>query len=475
MTMHPVLWSSDDAVLATGGEARGNWQATGVSINTRTLESGDLFFALPGPNFDGHDFANEALKRDASAIVISHEVGDCGTDTPSLIVNDTLGALEDLARASRDRMSGKIIAVTGSVGKTSTKEMLRLVLSDQGVISASQGNLNNHWGLPLSLSRMPADTDFGLFELGMNSPDEIRPLSKMARPHVAIITAVESVHIEFFNSVEEIADAKAEIFEGVVEGGHVVINRDSPYFDRLSAAADQCGVTNVHSFGNHEKAWARLVTVALEDRYSTVVASIDDETYRYRIGAPGAHLVKNSIAVLAAVHLAGGDVVAAAERFTEYSPLKGRGNSATIKLETGDAVVINESYNASPASMRAALAVLGRMHPSGEGRRIAVIGDMLELGPQTSEEHIALLEPLQSSDVNLVFTCGQHTQDLWDVLPEPMRGGHSISPDKLAMVLATAIQPDDIIVVKGSLGSKVSIIVDALLALNTNSQTTGEI
>jgi UDP-N-acetylmuramoyl-tripeptide--D-alanyl-D-alanine ligase len=473
MTALPIIWSSDEAAQATGGTANGTWAASGVSINTRTLESGDLFFALAGPNFDGHDFTDDALHHEAAAVVVSSKLGN--KEAPCLIVDDTLDALEDLARAARDRMNGKIIAVTGSVGKTSTKEMLRLALSGQGGISASQGNLNNHWGLPLSLSRMPVSSDFGLFELGMNSPGEIRPLSKLTRPHVAIITTIEPVHAEFFSSVEEIADAKAEIFEGIVDGGHALINQDSPYFDRLHAAALKCGVKHVHGFGRNPNAWAQLVNVTLLGDYSKVVAIIDGQTYNYRIGAPGEHLAQNSVAVLAAVSLVGGDVSEAAARLADYHPLRGRGSNSTIKTETGEFVVIDESYNASPVSMRAALEVLGRIQPIDGGRRIVVIGDMLELGERTRNEHTALLEPLQSAQVDMVFTCGQHTQDLWDVLPDAMRGGHSISPDKLSMVITSAVHSGDVVMIKGSLGSKVGIVVDALLALNADQNTAGEI
>lgn len=474
MTPAPIMWTSNEAVQATGGVSSGEWQASGVSINTRTMEVGDLFFALSGPRFDGHDFANDALRHGAAAVVVSRVI-DSETDNANcLTVDDTLAALEAMACTSRDRMNGKVIAVTGSVGKTSTKEMLRLVLSGQGAVSASYGNLNNHWGLPLSLSRMLAASDFGLFELGMSNPGEIRPLSKMTRPHVAIITAIEPVHAEFFKSVDEIADAKAEIFDGVVDNGYAVINQDSLHFDRLRAAAVKSGVTDVRGFGHHERAWARIECTELLADNSDVAVIIDGTRYRYRIGAPGEHLVMNSAAVLAAVSLVGGDVKTAAERFVDYRPLRGRGNNNIVETPTGEIVVINESYNASPVSMRAALEVLGRIHPSGDGRRIAVIGDMLELGARAHDEHMSLLDVLRSNKVDLVFTSGQYTQALWDVLPGHMRGGHSVSPDKLSLIVTSAVNAGDVIMVKGSLGSKVGIVVDSLLALDDTLNLTGE-
>ncbi len=474
MTLEPTLWTSMEAARATGGTATSQWLATGVSINTRTLQSGDLFFSLSGPTFDGHDFAPYALDQGGAAVVVSRALGGDDNHPSQLIVDDTLIALEDLGRAARARMNGQVIAVTGSVGKTSTKEMLRLVLSDQGNVSASYGNLNNHWGLPLSLSRMPAETDFGLFELGMNSPGEIRPLSEMTRPNVAIITTVEPVHAAFFSSVEEIADAKAEIFEGVVDGGYALINCDNPHYDRLRDSALRSGNVEVLGFGHGNDAWAHIIDAALHSEFSDVTATIDGTHYQYRIGAPGKHLVMNSVAVLAAVALVGGDVSASAVCLASYQPLTGRGDRCVVEAPFGEFVLVNESYNASPVSMRAALDVAGRMHPSNGGRRIVVIGDMLELGDSARNEHMALVEPLQSNGVDLVFTSGQYTQELWAQLPKTMRGGHSESPDKLSMVVSSAVGPGDIVMVKGSLGSKVGVIVDALLALDPSFSTARE-
>lgn len=471
MTTSP-LWSAVEVMSALdikerkGGE---NWEANGVSIDTRTIEKGDIFFAVSGPNFDAHDFIADAFVKGASVAVVEREPEECPADAPLLVVADTVRALQQLAAVARDRLQGKVIAVTGSVGKTGTKEMLRLGFGALGKTSASAGNLNNYLGLPLSLCRIQSDMDFSVLEIGMNHPGEIRPLVKIARPHVAIITAIEAAHTEYFASVEEIADAKAEIFEGVEPGGIAVINCDSPYFDRLSASARHVGLEAIAGFGSDEAADVRLIDADLSANGSSVVASIQGEKVRYRIGAPGRHVVMNSLAVIASINALNGDVQKAIQTLEDFAPLKGRGQHISIQLPEGRILLVDESYNASPASMRAALAVSGKLQPLPGGRRIAVLGDMLELGKSADEEHAALLEPLQENVFDLVFTAGQYSQNLWNVLPDSMRGGHSISPDKLSMVVASAVRPGDVVMVKGSLGSRVGLVVEALKALDQPS------
>ncbi len=467
----PTLWTAGDVAQAVGASQPGAWQATGVSIDSRTLVAGDLFIALSGPNFDGHDYVASAFKRGAAAAVVTRCPDDCDADAPLIMVGDTTRALEQLGIAARNRMRGRVIAVTGSVGKTSTKEMLRLALSDQGVVAVTQGNLNNHWGLPLSLARMGADTDFGVFELGMNHPGEIRALTKMARPHVAVITAIEPAHTEFFESVEQIADAKAEIFEGLESGGVAVLKRDGDFYNQLVEAATTAGVERVLDFGTDPQCTVCAHHIKLEPDHSDVEAMVNGEVIHYRLGAPGEHLVKNSLAALAAVVAAGGEVVKAAHALSEFRPPKGRGSCLVVALGAGDMVLIDESYNASPASMRAAMAVAGRMIPTNGGRRIAVLGDMLELGENTIPMHLGLLASLRDNAFDLVFTSGQHTMELWEALPAEMRGGHSISPDKLSMVVSSAVRPGDVVMVKGSLGSRIGAVVDALLALDTTEQS----
>ena len=459
------LWTSESAIMATDGHGRADWRADGVTINSREVNSGDLFVAIKGPRFDGHDFTADALAAGASAAVVDHRPDAIGDDAPLLEVDDTTKALEDLGCAARKRTAAKVIAVTGSVGKTGTKEALRFVLEDQAPCVASRGSFNNHWGVPLSLSRMPADTAFGVFEIGMNHPGEIAPLTKMVQPHVAVITNVELVHSAHFDSMEAIADAKAEIFTGLMKGGVGVLNRDNDQYDRLYAAAQSAGVKNVVGFGEHAEAQVRAIDIRADCEGSDVDAVIDGKEISYRIGVPGRHWVMNSLAVLAAAGAAGGDVARAAEELAGMCGLKGRGRRHSIAIPGGSFIVIDESYNASPVSMKATIEVLGRMRPEGRGRRIAVLGDMLELGDQSSDHHAALADFLIAEKIDLVFTAGQYMDALWNVLPEPIRGGAAPATQGLLGLVTDAVRPGDVIVVKGSAGSNTGPIVEALLDL----------
>ncbi len=467
-----ALWTASDVLAAIDGDSGSvdrEWKANGVSIDTRTLNPGDIFFALSGPNFDAHEFVAAAFEKGAVAAVVTRDPGTCPDGTPLIIVDDVTVALQQLGKAARDRLTGNVIAVTGSVGKTGTKEMLRLAFSTLGPTEASAGNLNNHWGLPLSLCRVPADTDYTILELGMNHVGEIRALTKIARPHVAIITAIEPVHMEFFSSVDEIAAAKAEIFEGVEPEGTAIINQDSPYFGALSDAAKVCGISRIVGFGQKAEADLHLHNVDLGADGSDVEASVGGSMVAYHLGAPGQHVVANSLSVLGAVDAVGGDVVVAANALTNFAAPKGRGQHIPVHLTGGAFLLIDESYNASPASMRAAMAVAGRNRPEDGGRLIAVLGDMLELGAGSDDAHRGLLSHLQGNKFDLVFTAGQHIQPLWESLPETMRGGHSLSPDKLALVVCSAVRPGDVIMVKGSLGSRVGAIVEELCDLDQSS------
>jgi len=466
----PVIWTSGGAALVTGGTSTGNWSATGVSIDSRTLQPGDLFVALAGPNFDAHDYAAAAASRGAVAIVARHDQGAKVTDlpntTPVLFVDDTMSALEDLARAARSRTEAKIIAVTGSVGKTGTKEALRLALADQGRVSATLGNLNNHWGLPLSLARLPAMADFGIFEMGMSHPGEIAPLSAMARPQVSIITEIADVHAEFFTSLEDIADAKAEIFVGMDDDGTAVINRDNPLFERLNSRALERGVGRILTFGAHPEADVCLKQCELYGDASDVVADVAGHVLRYRIGIAGRHVAINTLAVLAAVHAVGADLERAAAQLAFLHALKGRGERHTIALADGQFVLIDESYNASPVSMQAAISVLANSDTHGAGRRIAVLGDMLELGDNSESLHAGLATNLTEENVDLVFTAGQHMSALWEALPADLRGGHANLAAKLAPMVTAAVGDGDVVMVKGSFGSRMGQIVEQLQAIH---------
>ncbi|MDA1089701.1 MAG: UDP-N-acetylmuramoylalanyl-D-glutamyl-2,6-diaminopimelate--D-alanyl-D-alanine ligase [Proteobacteria bacterium] len=463
--METGLWSAAAAMAATNGHTDAEWRAAGVSIDSRKVTPGDLFVAIRGPRFDGHDFAADALAADAAAVVVDHRPDGLDDDAPLLMVNETTTALEDLGRAARKRTDAKIIAVTGSVGKTGTKEALRFVLEQQGPCVASQGSFNNHWGVPLSLSRMPADTAFGIFEIGMSHAGEITPLTKMVSPHVAVITNVEAVHSAHFDTIEAIADAKAEIFQGLAPDGAAVINRDSMLYDHLLAAADAANIKNVIGFGGHPEARVRLTQVGFDPEGSTIDGLVDGEKIKYRLGLPGRHWAMNSLAVLAAVHAAGGDVSLAAAALADMPGLKGRGLRHRVAMKGGSFIVIDESYNASPVSMRAALEILGRMQPEGDGRRIAVLGDMLELGELSQAAHVDLAETLAAEKIDLVFTAGPSMAALWEALAEPMRGAAADSAVGVLASVTDAIRPGDVVVVKGSAGSKTGPIVEALLDL----------
>ena len=464
----PVLWTAAEAKLATQGLARPEgWNARGVSIDTRTIQASDLFVALKGPRLDGHAFVADAFKRGAAAAVVARVPEGLGPDAALLRVADTQVALEDLGRAARARTDARIVAVTGSVGKTGVKEALRQVLFRQGVTTASVGSFNNQWGVPLSLARMPREAAFGVFEIGMNHAGEITPLVKMVRPHVAIVTAIAPVHVEFFPSLEAIADAKSEIFFGVEHGGAAVLPAESPYYARLVASARAAGIERIVSFGatDHLEISARARAFALHADGSSVEADIAGKRIDYKLRIAGRHWVTNSLAVLAAVHALGADVTAAAAALADVQPLKGRGERHSVVLGTGTYLLIDESYNASPASMTAAIATTGAIAPGPGGRRIAVLGDMLELGAESAALHARLSGSLQEAGFDLVFTAGTHMAILAQALPPTMRGGHADKAEILAPIVAISLRPGDVVMVKGSAGSRTGAIVAALLEL----------
>jgi UDP-N-acetylmuramoyl-tripeptide--D-alanyl-D-alanine ligase len=459
------LWTSDAMRTAMRAEANGvlPQAISGLSIDSRTLQPGEAYFAIKGAVHDGHDFVDAALKAGAAlAVVEKEQARKFASDAPLLVVNDVLGALVDLAHASRARLQAQVIAVTGSVGKTSTKEALLHVLSAQGQTHASAASFNNHWGVPLSLARCPADARFAVFEIGMNHAGEITPLVKMVRPHVAIITTVEPVHLEFFSGIEAIADAKSEIFEGVEANGAVVINHDNSQFARLSRRAKKLGISRVVSFGADKRAEARLLDISLHATCSAVHANILGFEVTYKLGMPGRHMAMNSLAVLAASSLAGADLALASLSLSQLVPPAGRGVRQTLLVPGGEVTLIDESYNANPASMAAALSVLGRATIGPHGRRIAVLGDMLELGPTSDELHAGLNDAIKADHIDLVFCCGPLMRNLWDGLSTGKRGGYADSAAGLEAQVLAAIRSGDAIMVKGSFGSKMKTIVTAL-------------
>jgi UDP-N-acetylmuramoyl-tripeptide--D-alanyl-D-alanine ligase len=471
-----ALWTVDDMAAAMGAECRGPVPASvsGLSIDSRTIGRDETFFAVADRR-DGHEFVPAALAAKAAlAVVAAGRLTEMPADAPLLIVPDVLAGLRALAAAARSRSNAKFIGVTGSVGKTGTKEALRLALSKDGETHASVASYNNHWGVPLSLARCPASAQYAVLEMGMNHAGEIEPLSRLVRPHIAIITAVAPVHLEFFGSVAKIADAKAEIFLGLEQGGVALLNRDSSLFARLRRRAKEAGVARVVSFGEHEKADARLVKYALHADCSTVQANIFGTELTYKVGTPGRHLVDNSLAVLAATALVGADLALAALALADFKPIAGRGAVLDIDLPGGRALVIDDSYNANPASVAASLALLGQTPVGGRGRRIAVLGDMLELGKRGRVLHRGLLEPIVANAVDLVFCCGPLMRALWQALPASRRGGYAEDSAALEPQVLSAVRAGDVVMVKGSLSSRMGPIVKALQRLSTRPEAPEE-
>lgn len=470
MKTQTPLWTADEAAKATHGDVTQDFIATGVSINTRTLQPGDLFIALLGPNVDGHDHVASAFEKGAVAACVSHRPPVFDPDTPLLMVEDTMQALKDLGTFARDHFAGKVIAVTGSVGKTGTKEALNMVLGDQAKTCASLGSLNNHWGLPLSLSRMEQDAGYGILELGMNHPGELGPLSKMTRPDVCVVTTVQAAHTEFFDSTDQIADAKAEIFEGAGADWTAVLNQDIKEFERLKTAATSKNAKTILTFGESPDADFRVLSFDLNPMGSNVTAATPLGELSYCIASPGHHWVINSLAVLAAVHAVGGDVKRAAKSMARLTPPKSRGERFEIQLNDGAFALIDESYNASPAAMGAALAVLGAQPIDASGQRIAVLGDMKELGDDAPQRHRDLCEVLESANIDKVYLAGEMMLNLWEALPGSMQGKHCLTSKDLAKIMANTITSGDVVMVKGSAGSDMGRIVKTLKSLNITNQ-----
>jgi UDP-N-acetylmuramoyl-tripeptide--D-alanyl-D-alanine ligase len=463
--MSKPLWSMAAMAEAMNAARAGSLpeSITGISIDSRTIAPGEAYFAIKGDVHDGHDFVEAAIKNGGGvAVVAQSHRAKFSDDLPLLVVPDVLAGLVDLAKASRARSAAKIIAVTGSVGKTSTKEALRTVLQAQGKTHASAASFNNHWGVPLSLARCPESAQFAIFEIGMNHAGEIEPLVKLVRPHLAIVTTVEPVHLEFFSGIEAIADAKAEIFTGLGPDGAAILNIDNSQFARLSAKAKASGVSRIVTFGENEKADARLLNVALHGEWSAIHADLIGHDVTYKVGVPGRHMAMNSLAVLAAAMLAGADLALSALALAAFQPAAGRGVRQTLGLPGGTATLIDESYNANPASMAAAMSVLGQIAIGPRGRRIAVLGDMLELGPKGDELHRGLAAAIAANKIDVIYCCGPLMHELWDALPSAKKGGYAESSAKLESQIVAGIRAGDAITVKGSLGSRMKLIVTAL-------------
>ncbi len=466
------LWTAYEAAAATGGAlcARGGdpdrwtaeeWAAGGVSIDTRTLKPGDIFVALRDAR-DGHEFLKNAFEAGATAALVAHAPEDAPEGAPLLVVGDTLEGLRDLALAARTRNFGKRIAVTGSAGKTSTKEILRAVLGAAGSVHAADKSFNNHWGVPLTLARLPMRADFGVFEIGMNHPGEITPLTGLVRPHAAIVTTVAAAHLEFFSSLEEIAEAKAEIFTGLAPGGVAVLPRDNDFFELLKTRAGEAGAASFVSFGETDGADFQLLEYAAEGAGARLKVKIKGEIRAFSVGVPGRHQALNMLAALAAADAVGAPLGPAIDTLADIAPAEGRGARTSFPVYGGEATLIDESYNANPASMAAAIGLLGASAPAPGGRRIAVLGEMLELGPQAPALHANLSKALVAARVDRVYAAGQLMRHLWDALPPQMRGLYAGDAVGLVGPVCDAVAAGDIVMVKGSNASKVSAVARAL-------------
>ncbi len=474
------LWRFEELATATRGVIEGETglaAVSGVSIDTRTLSPGDLFVALSDAR-DGHDFVSTAFARGAALALVAKDYRKKDGDGPLLRVDDPLRGLERIAAAARSRLGAKarVVAVTGSAGKTTTKEMMRLGFAVAGRVHASEKSYNNHWGVPLTLARMPRETRFAIIEMGMNHAGEIGPLSRLARPHIAVITSVLPVHLEHFSGIEGIAAAKAEIFEGLETDGRIILPRDSEQFDFLfGRAVEAVGARGdqIVSFGADERADNRLGAVETALRGSRAVLHRQNgEAISFEVGLPGRHNVQNGAACLSAWFAATADLedVGAASRGLEFlqkalaqMEMEPAGRGQVFELSApgkGAITLIDESYNANPASMRAALENLS-LYPPGR-RKVAVIGDMLELGDSTDALHIALAGPIAKAGVERVFTCGVQMKKLFAALPDRLQGGHGEEVSDLGAVLLEDIREGDIIMVKGSNGIGLGSLVEIL-------------
>ncbi|MEL7098582.1 MAG: UDP-N-acetylmuramoyl-tripeptide--D-alanyl-D-alanine ligase [Pseudomonadota bacterium] len=464
-----TLWTSEDAAAATGGRTPVDWQATGVSIDTRTLQPGDLFVALKDVR-DGHDFVAQALEKGAAAALVSRIPEGVAEDAPLLIVDDVLTGLEALGAAARARTNARVVAVTGSVGKTSTKEMLRAMLGAQGETHASVASYNNHWGVPLTLARMPASTEYAVIEIGMNAPGEIAPLSRMARPHVAMITTVAAVHLEAFDDVAGIAVEKASIIEGLEYGGAAILNNDIDTAAILQAKAHDARRKDV-GFGWHGFDY-KLEDVSVQGDVTVVRASHDGTPIVFKLNTPGQHFAMNGLGALAACVELGADLALSASALGRWVPADGRGVRETIWLDPVDErltlTLIDDSYNANPTSMAAALAVLASAEVTDntgrvqKGRRIAFLGDMKELGPNEADMHKMLSADISNVQNVTFHAVGPLMRHLYDAVPESARGRWTETAEEMVALLPRLLDSGDVVLAKGSLSMKLGLIVDAI-------------
>ncbi|WP_375257775.1 UDP-N-acetylmuramoyl-tripeptide--D-alanyl-D-alanine ligase [Citreimonas sp.] len=465
-----TLWTSDDAAAATGGQVTAAWQATGVSIDTRTIQPGDLFVALKSAR-DGHDFVADALDRGAAAALVSRVPEGLPKDAPLLVVDDVQAALEALGRAGRARFGGRVVAVTGSVGKTSTKEMLRTVLGAQGRVHAAEKSYNNHWGVPLTLARMPADADFAVIEIGMNAPGEIAPLSRMARPHVALVTIVAPAHLAAFDDLRGIAHEKAAIFDGLETDGTAVLRGDLEVSDVLREHAREKS-DRVVDFGETDGLAYRLAEARIGDDCTVASGIAQGEKRLFKVMAPGRHFAVNAMGVLAVADALGLDPALAVTALGQWRAGAGRGAREVILLDPVatdlSLELIDDAYNSNPASLGAALEVLAAarvrdgLGKKDHGRRIAYLGDMKELGATEAALHAGIAELPAMRDIDVVHCIGPLMRHLWKALPEDKRGRCLETAAEVTTGLAGDLDAGDVVLVKGSQSVGLARVVDAI-------------
>ena len=453
-----ALWTSAELRAATNGVLAAECVVKGVSIDSRSIAPGDVFIALRDQR-DGHDFVADALARGAMAAMVDHAPQGAVDTAKLLMVGDTLAGLTALGAAGRARATARVVGVTGSVGKTTTKEMLRVALGAFGATHASAASHNNHWGVPLTLARLPRDAAFAVIEMGMNNRGEIAPLSRLAQPQIGIITSIGTAHIGLLGSQAAIAAEKGDIIAGIAPGGTAILPADSTFAAELVARARDAGLT-VLTHGEAAGVDARLLSYQASPGGGMAEIALAGQHIALRLTTPGRHVALNACAVLAAVQALGLSPEKGAEALASFTAGAGRGALRRIRVAGGEALLIDDSYNASVASVRAGLAVLAAQPAK---RRIFAFGDMLELGAEGPAQHAALApDAAQNSD--LVFCCGPLSKNLFDALPAHQRGGHFPDSAALAPALRAALQPGDAVLVKGSLGSRMSLVIAALLA-----------
>ncbi len=460
------LWTSEEAAAATGGRATRAWEASGVSIDTRTIRPGDLFVALKAAR-DGHEFVAQALGKGAAAALVTHRPVGVADDAPLLVVPDVQAALENLGRAGRARTRARVVGITGSVGKTSTKEMMRAALGSQGTVHAAEASYNNHWGVPLTLARMPADTDYAVIEIGMNHPGEISPLSRQARPHVVLITTIGAAHLEAFGTLDAIGVEKASICEGLEPDGVAVLHADVPQIGLMQAAAARAGARAI-TFGTSADADFRLLDLRMTGGATVARTLAHGEPVHLKVGTEGAHFAVNALAALAAAEAMGADRAMALNGLAGWTPPKGRGGREEVAWGDGRVTLLDDAFNANPTSMAAGLATLAGLDPEDgagriqRGRRIAVLGDMLELGEGEAELHAGLAADPALERIALVHCVGPRMRALHEALPPDRRGRWTEAPEALIPELPRLLDAGDVVLVKGSKGSRVSLVVDAI-------------